>query len=119
MLAIHCWKVLEKNFTRDILHAFEILKLQPTKQQRTICSRLATTDQSGEKNCNWKMITSGSFSHSSLLHSSYSSGTMPSVFFMGFHSIVKLNTTCDKKNSTFYIKHHQNGLKFYNFFYHE
>jgi hypothetical protein len=26
----------------------------------------------------------------------------------GFHSIVKLNNTCDKKKSTFYIKDHQN-----------
>ena len=32
------------------------------------------------------------------------------------HSIVKLNTMCDKNKSTFYIKHHQNESKFYHFF---
>ena len=37
----------------------------------------------------------------------------------GVHSVVKLNTTCNKKKSTFYIKHHQNGSKFYQFFFHE
>ena len=32
---------------------------------------------------------------------------------MGVHSIVKLNTTCNKIKSTFYIKHHQNESKVY------
>ena len=34
----------------------------------------------------------------------------------GVHSIVKLNTMCDKTKSTFYVKHHPNGSKFYQFF---
>ena len=33
----------------------------------------------------------------------------------GVHSIVKLNTMCCKKNSTFGKLHHQNGSKFYEF----
>ena len=35
----------------------------------------------------------------------------------GIHSIVKLNTTCDKKKSTFYIKDHQNRSKIFHFFF--
>ena len=35
------------------------------------------------------------------------------------HSIVKLNTTCDQKKSSFGKLHHQNGSKFYQFFFHE
>jgi hypothetical protein len=34
----------------------------------------------------------------------------------GVHSIVKLNTTCDKKKSTFYIKGHQNRSNVFHFF---
>jgi len=33
------------------------------------------------------------------------------------HSIVKLNITCEKKKSTFSKLHHQNGSKFYQFFF--
>ena len=37
----------------------------------------------------------------------------------GVHSIVKLNTTCNKKNLLFYIEDHQNRSTFFIFFPHE